>query len=43
MVSRDDLLKLLDLEGKEATPVEAEDLAITPTTDLTPRRPASLV
>ncbi len=41
MVSRDDLLKLLDLEGKEATPVEAEDLAITPTTDLTPRRPAS--
>src|SRR5262245_46668313 len=41
MASRDDLLKLLDLDGKEATPAEAEELAITSTTDLKPRRPAS--
>src|SRR4051794_25188237 len=41
MKSRDELLKMLDLEGKEATPAEATDLAITSTAEKKPARPAS--
>jgi uncharacterized protein with von Willebrand factor type A (vWA) domain len=41
-VTRDDLLKMLDLAGKEAVPAEgATDLAITPTTPTPPSAAAS--
>jgi hypothetical protein len=40
MKSREDLLKMLDLDGKEAAPPEATDLALT-STDAPPPKPAA--
>ena len=40
-MDKDDLLKLLDLEGKEAAPSEATDLALTSTADTKPPKAAS--
>jgi len=39
-MDRDDLLRMLDLSGKEVTPEEAKELAILPTEEQ-PEKPAS--